>query len=69
EPMSLATLAAAYAETGRFADATTVAERARQFAMGQTNAPLADAIQAQLTVYQSGRPFRDVAPTNAPAQR
>jgi tetratricopeptide (TPR) repeat protein len=69
EPMSLATLAAAYAETGRFADATTVAARAREFAMAQTNAPLADAIQAQLTVYQSGRPFRDVAPANAPAQR
>jgi tetratricopeptide (TPR) repeat protein len=68
-PALLATLAAAYAETGRFADATAAAERAQELAVAQTNAPLAGAIQQQLAVYQSGRPFRDVVPTNAPAQK
>jgi protein O-mannosyl-transferase len=69
DPALLATLAAAYAETGRFADATAAAARARELALAQTNSPLAGAIQEQLTVYQSGRAFRDVAPTNAPAQK
>jgi len=66
DPGLMATLAAAYAETGRFADAAAAAARAQQIAMAQTNAPLVDALQQQLDVYQSGRPFRDVSPTNAP---
>ena len=69
DPTCLATLAAALAETGRFADAIAAAERARELALAQTNSPLAAFVQQQLTDYQAGRPFRDVSPTNAPAQR
>jgi Tfp pilus assembly protein PilF len=69
DPTCLATLAAAFAETGRFADATAAAERARELALAQTNSALAAFVQQQLADYQAGRPFRDVSPTNAPAQR
>ena len=69
DPTCLATLAAAYAETGRFADAIATAARARELALAQTNAPLAAFVQQQFTNYQAGRPFRDVSPANAPDQR
>jgi Flp pilus assembly protein TadD len=53
DPAILGTLAAAYAETGQFAEAQ------RTLAFGQTNAALSDALQVQLRSYQAGRPFRD----------
>lgn len=53
-----ATLAAAYAEAGRFPNAVETAERALQLATDQGNAALADAIRAQIRLYQSGVPYR-----------
>jgi tetratricopeptide (TPR) repeat protein len=57
--MISATLAAAYAEAGRFAEALTTGRRALQLATAEGNAPRADSIRTQLETYQSGAAFRD----------
>jgi tetratricopeptide (TPR) repeat protein len=62
-PSNAATLAAAYAEAGRFPEAIASAQRALQLAAGQNDAAMAAAIQAQLKLYQAGSPFRDTGPT------
>jgi Tfp pilus assembly protein PilF len=56
-PNFLCTLAAAYAEAGRFSDAVETAQRALQLAGAQYNTALADDIQSQLKLYQAGVPF------------
>jgi len=60
DPIIGTTLAAAYAETGRFADAIRTAEAALRGAEDSGNAALASAIRAQILLYRSGEPFRDV---------
>ena len=62
-----ATLAAAYAEAGRFPNAITTAERALQLATDQGNTALADAIRAQIRLYQSGFPYRYNSRPSIPA--
>jgi len=59
QPRTLATLAAAFAETGRFPDAIKTAEQALQLVMDQGNFALADSIRAQLKLYRASLPFRD----------
>ena len=54
-----ATLAAAYAETGRFPEAVQTAERAIRLARAENNQGRASSIEAQLQSYKSGLPFRD----------
>ena len=54
-----ATLAAAYAEAGRFAEALKTGRRALQLATAEGNAPRADSIRTQIETYQSGAAFRD----------
>ena len=54
----LDTLAAAYAEAGRFADAVEAAQRALVLAANQGNAALANAIRTRLRLYQAGSPLR-----------
>jgi tetratricopeptide (TPR) repeat protein len=54
-----ATLAAAYAEAGRFADATTTARRAVQLALKEGNRARADSIGEQLALYQANAAYRD----------
>jgi protein O-mannosyl-transferase len=58
-PIISATLAAAYAEAGRFADAITNAQRALKLAAEEGNTARADSISAQLALYQTGAAFRD----------
>jgi len=58
-PAMVATLAAAYAEAGRFPEAITTAQRAMQLATGQNNVALTAALETQLKLYQAGSPFRD----------
>jgi tetratricopeptide (TPR) repeat protein len=58
-PVISATLAAAYAETGRFADAVTIAERALRLATNSHNTALADGIRQQIELYRSNSPSRD----------
>jgi tetratricopeptide (TPR) repeat protein len=59
DPVILSTLAAAYAETGRFPEAVETAQRAMQLAEMQSDTTLAGALQSQLKLYQAGIPFRD----------
>ncbi len=56
-PHFLCTLAAAYAEAGRFSEAVETAQRALQLAGAQFNTALADDIRSQLKLYQAGAPF------------
>jgi tetratricopeptide (TPR) repeat protein len=58
-PLISATLAAAYAETGRFAEAAKAAERALRLATAEGNVSLSNSIRAQLELYRSDRPFRE----------
>ena len=64
-PETLNTLAAAYAEAGRFPEAVEVARRALLLASARGNAPLADALRSRITLYQAGTPFRDIPPAAA----
>jgi tetratricopeptide (TPR) repeat protein len=58
-PIINATLAAAYAETGRFEDAISKAQRALKLAAEEGNTARADSISAQLALYQTGAALRD----------
>jgi hypothetical protein len=58
-----ATLAAAYAEAGRFPEAIATAQRALQLATSQNSATLAAAFEAELKLYQAGFPFHDPSPS------
>ncbi len=58
-PMILDTLAAAYAESGRFSEAVQTAERALALASRQNNAALADVLRDRIKLYQSGSPYRE----------
>lgn len=54
-----ATLAAAYAEAGRFPEAVTAAERAMRLAAAEGKEARALSIREQLETYKSGNAFRD----------
>ena len=56
-PVVLGTLAAAYADAGRFPEAVETAQRALQLAEAQSSTSLAEAIRSQLELYQAGMPF------------
>ena len=63
EPAILGTLAAAYAETGRFPEAVQTARKALELAVQQNNRPLTDVLPARIALYEAGKPFRQ--PTSA----
>jgi Flp pilus assembly protein TadD len=56
-PNFLCTLAAAYAEAGRFTEAVESAQRALQLAGAQSNTALANDIRSEMNLYQAGVPF------------
>ncbi len=56
-PIILRTLAAGYAEAGRFSEAVETAQRALHLAEAQSNASLAGQLQIELKLYQAGSPF------------
>ena len=58
-PVISATLAAAYAEAGRFADAVRAAERAIQLASAEGNESRANSVRAQIELYRTASAFRD----------
>lgn len=60
EPILVGTLAAAYAETGRFADAIAAAEKARSLAQAAHAGDLVVKNVRLLELYRAGKPFRDV---------
>jgi protein O-mannosyl-transferase len=55
----LDTLAAAYAEAGRFSDAVRVAQTALELAKGAGQAEAARRIEGRLQLYQAGRPYHE----------
>jgi tetratricopeptide (TPR) repeat protein len=59
DPVVLGTLAAAYAEAGRFADATSTARKALEIASQQNKPALVDAFKAKISLYENKTPFRD----------
>jgi len=63
-PMIYKVLAAAYAESGRFADAVETAQRGAELATSQGNFALAAELESSIALYQSGRPLRDPSITN-----
>jgi tetratricopeptide (TPR) repeat protein len=61
DPVVLRTLAAAYAETGAFAEAVQAAERALQLPATASDTALHGTLLNQLASYRVGRPVRDGA--------
>lgn len=64
-PILHRTLAAAYAETGRFAQALETAERGRSLALREANNSLADELAGNADRYRRGMPLRDNSLTPA----
>ncbi len=62
DPAALIVLSQAYAETGRFPDAVSVAERALQIVRGKANEGAAGAIREQIKRYQRREPARQRSP-------
>ncbi len=58
QPAVLDTLAAAYAEAGRFPEAVQIATQLVELARSQ-NPRMVQALEARLALYQAGTPFRD----------
>ncbi len=56
-PMALGTLAAAYAEAGRFSDAISTAEKARDLATAVNKPELAESNRQLLELYRAGKPY------------
>ena len=60
-PIILRTLAAAYAEAGRFTDAAATAQRAMQLAVKQKNAKLAASLFAEIKLFDENTPLREAS--------
>jgi len=63
-PDVLCTLAAAYAEAGRFSQAVTTAQSALRLAEAQSNTALAGQLHLEMKSYQAGIPFHCVESTS-----
>ena len=61
EPAVLDTLAAAYAEVGRFPEAVETARRAQALATQQNKRPLAEKLAARIALYEARVPFHETA--------
>jgi hypothetical protein len=59
DPAILDTLAAAYAETGRYPEAVKTAATAVELATQQKSNTLADGLRQRLVLYRAGKPYRD----------
>ena len=59
DPAVMDTLAAAYANAGKFDQAVKTAEKAVELAKAAGNQNLADVIQSRLDLYQAKRPYRE----------
>lgn len=58
-PQILDTLAAAYAEAGRFPEAAETARRALNLSLAQNNKPLAEDIQNQIKLFEASSPYHE----------
>ncbi len=59
DPRILATLDAAYAEAGRFADAVNAVKQTSEVATAQGQTNLVTSAAARLQLYEAGKPFRE----------
>ena len=66
EPLFIGTLAAAYAEAGRFPEAVTTAEKAEQLATTADLTAVAAKNRQLLELYRAGKPYHEPAPTGQP---
>jgi protein O-mannosyl-transferase len=64
-PILYRTLAAAYAEAGRFSEAIQTAQRGIELATSQGNSGLVTELQGAIALYQEQQPLRDPSLTNA----
>ena len=62
DPNILDTLAAAYAEAGRFPEAVQTAREALDLATQQHKQSLAESMKAKILLYEARTPFRDPPP-------
>ena len=62
DPNFLRTLAAAYAECGRFSEAVATAEQAMQIATAQGKSGLANILEKELILYRARSPVRETEP-------
>ena len=60
EPAILGTLAAAFAEAGRFPEAVQTARKALDLATQQNKQTVAKSIRAKIPLYEAGSPFREL---------
>ncbi len=63
EPSFIGTLAAAYAESGRFPEAVATAEKAEELANTAGLKDLAEKYRQRLELYRAGKPYHEPAPT------
>ena len=63
-PILFRTLAAAYAENGRFSEAIQTAQQGIELANSQGNVGLANDLQGNIALYQERQPLRDPSLTN-----
>ena len=61
EPLFIGTLAAAYAEAGRFPEAVATAEKAEQLATSAGLKKVAEKNQQLLELYRAGKPYHEPA--------
>jgi hypothetical protein len=57
------TLAATYAEAGRFSEAVEITRRNLAIARQQNNSRVVERLQARIELYEARMPFRDAGPT------
>jgi hypothetical protein len=62
QPMLIGTLAAAYAESGRFPESVTTAKKAEQLATDAGLKELAERNRQLLHFYQAGKPYHESRP-------
>ncbi len=67
QPEVLDTLAAAYAEAGRFPEALATVRKALELAQQQNNKALADTLRARMALYEAGKPYRQTPLPSTPA--
>src|SRR6266487_1077206 len=64
DPKFLRTLAAAYAETGRFSEAIEAAKQGMEIATSQGNFRFANLLQGDIALYREHVPIREIYPVN-----
>ena len=68
-PMLAGTLAAAYAESGRFDEAVATAQKARDLALASKQKDLADRNRELLELYRARQPYHEPPPIAAPSRQ